>query len=138
MSEMSEQDARNLAAQHRELQQNAESVNQQLGMVQMSIEDCSRAILTLEELKSASGAINTMIPLGAGALIHANIADVDKIVVSVGAGISVEKTPAEAIETLTQRKEELGKVVERLNGTLTQIGQRLASIESTVGNRPPQ
>ncbi|WP_445476069.1 prefoldin subunit alpha [Methanococcoides methylutens] len=138
MSEVSEQDVRNLAVQHRELQNQAESLQQQMGMVQMSIEDCTRAIGTLEELEAVSGSINTMLPLGGGAFVHANVANVEKVVVSVGAGISVEKSPAEAKELLNQRKEELSKVVERLNGSIAQIGQRIQSIESMVGGRSSQ
>lgn len=138
MSEVSEQDVRNLAVQHRELQKQAESLHQQIGMVQMSIEDCTRAIATLEELEAVSGSINTMLPLGGGAFVHANVADVEKVVVSVGAGISVEKSPAEAKDLLNQRKEELSKVVERLNGSLAQIGQRIQSIESMAGGKGPQ
>ncbi|KGK98746.1 prefoldin subunit alpha [Methanococcoides methylutens] len=138
MSELSEQDVRNLASQHRELQNQAESLQQQMGMVQMSIEECTRAIGTLEELEAVSGSINTMLPLGGGAFVHANVANLEKVVVSVGAGISVEKPPAEAKELLNQRKEELNKVVERLNGSIAQVGQRIQSIESMVGNRSPQ
>ncbi|SES90106.1 prefoldin alpha subunit [Methanococcoides vulcani] len=138
MSEVSEQDVRNLAVQHRELQNQAESLQQQMGMVQMSIEDCTRAIGTLEELEAVSGSINTMLPLGGGTFVHANVANVEKVVVSVGAGISVEKSPAEAKELLNQRKEELSKVVERLNGSIAQVGQRIQSIESMAGNRSPQ
>lgn len=138
MSELSEQDVRNLAVQHRELQQQAESIRQQAGMVQISIEDCTRAITTLDELESVSGSINTMLPLGGGTFIHANVADVEKVVVGLGAGVSVEKSPSEAKELLNKRKEELGKVVERLNGSLSQIGQRIQSIESMIGNKGPQ
>ncbi|MEL4305018.1 prefoldin subunit alpha [Methanococcoides sp. LMO-2] len=138
MSEISEQDVRNLAVQHRELQQQAESLQQQMGMVQMSIEDCTRAIATLDELDAVSGAINTMIPLGGGTFIHADVSNVEKVVVGLGAGISAEKSPSEAKELLNRRKEELGKVIERLNGSLSQIGQRIQSIESMIGNRSPQ
>ena len=138
MSEISEQDVRNLAVQHRELQQQAESIRQQMGMVQLSLEDCTRAIATIDELDAVSGSINTMLPLGGGTFIHANVSNVEKIVVGLGAGVSAEKTPAEAKELLNRRKEELGKVVERLNGSLSQIGQRLQSIESMIGSRGPQ
>ena len=138
MSEISEQDVRNLAVQHRELQQQAESLQQQMGMVQMSIEDCTRAIATLDELDAVSGSINTMIPLGGGTFIHADVSNVEKVVVGLGAGISAEKSPSEAKELLNGRKEELGKVIERLNGSLSQISQRIQSIESMIGNKGPQ
>ncbi|WP_440952422.1 prefoldin subunit alpha [Methanococcoides sp. FTZ1] len=138
MSEISEQDVRNLAVQHRELHQQAESIRQQMGMVQLSLEDCTRAIATIDELDAVSGSINTMLPLGGGTFIHANVSNVEKIVVGLGAGVSAEKSPAEAKELLNRRKEELGKVVERLNGSLSQIGQRLQSIESMIGSRGPQ
>ena len=54
-----EQDVRELAVQHRELQKQAESIQQQMGMIRMTIEDCTTAIMTLEEVAAAKERVNT-------------------------------------------------------------------------------
>ena len=130
MAEVSEQDVRNLAMQHQELQKRAEMVQQQMAAIQMSAEDCVRAIVAIDELKDAEDGVETMLPIGSGSYIHAKLNKVNKVVVNVGAGISVEKTMDGAKETLTKRNEQLGKILEQMNASLAQIGQNLQAIEA--------
>ena len=130
MAEVSEQDVRNIAMQHQELQKRAEMVQQQMAAIRMSREDCVRAIVAIDELKDADDGVETMLPIGSGSYIHAKLNKVDKVVVNVGAGISVEKTLDGAKETLTKRSEQLGKIFEQMNATLAQIGQNLQAVEA--------
>ncbi|HJH30410.1 MAG TPA: prefoldin subunit alpha [Methanosarcinaceae archaeon] len=130
MAGVSEQDAKNLAMQHQELQKRAEMIQQQMAAIQMSAEDCVRAIVAIDELKDAEDGVETMLPIGSGTFIHAKLNKVGKIVVNVGAGISVEKTVDGAKETLTKRSEQLGKILEQMNASLAQIGQNLQAIEA--------
>ncbi len=130
MAEVSEQDVRNIAMQHQELQKRAEIVQQQMAAIQMSREDCVRAIVAIDELKDAEDGVETMLPIGSGSYIHAKLSKVDKVVINVGAGISVEKTLDGAKETLTVRSEQLGKMLEQMNATLAQIGQNLQAVEA--------
>ncbi len=130
MSELGEQDIKNLAIQHRELSQRAEAMQQQLNMVHMSLDDCMRAISTLGELGSLDGEKSTMIPIGSGSFVHADLKKLDQIVVNVGAGISVEKSIDDATQILNTRKDELSKVIEGLNDSLMKVRQHIQSIES--------
>ncbi len=130
MAGVSEQDVKNLAMQHQELQKRAEMVQQQMSAIQMSAEDCVRAIVAIDELKDAEDGVETMLPIGSGSYIHAKLNKVDKVVVNVGAGISVEKTMDGAKETLTKRSEQLGKILEQMNASLAQITQNLQAIEA--------
>lgn len=130
MAGVSEQDVRNLAMQHQELQKRAEMVQQQMAAIQMSREDCVRAIIAIDELKDAEDGVETMLPIGSGSYVHAKLNKVDKVVVNVGAGISVEKTLEGAKKTLTVRSEQLGKILEQMNASLTQIGQNLRAVEA--------
>lgn len=130
MAEVSEQDVRNLAMQHQELQKRAEMIQQQMSAIQMSAEDCGRAIVAVDELKDAEDGVETMLPIGSGSYIHAKLNKVDKVVVNVGAGISVEKTMDGAKETLTKRSEQLGKIHEQMSASLAQIAQNLQAIEA--------
>ncbi|HJH32073.1 MAG TPA: prefoldin subunit alpha [Methanosarcinaceae archaeon] len=130
MAEASEQDVRNLAMQHQELQKRAEMTQQQMGAIQMAADDCIRAINAIDELKDAKDGVEMMLPIGSNSYIHAKLNKVDKIVVNVGAGISVEKTMDDAKETLTKRNEQFGKILEQMNASLGQITQNLQAIEA--------
>ncbi len=132
MAEVSE-DFRNLAVRHQEFQRQAEALKQQMNMVQASITSCDQTIVTINELKTASseGKIaETMVPVGFGSYVHAEIKNADKIVVDLGAGFSAEKTADEAIETLNRRKEQLTKILEQMNASLTNYVQGMQALES--------
>jgi len=132
MPEVSEQDVQNLAVQHREYQKQAEAVQKQMNMLQMSRDDCTRALEVIEGLDAVGDNADTMLPIGAGSFVYARLTNIDKVVVNVGAGISVEKSLDGAKETLTHRRDEIGKVLEHMNGSLAQIVQGIQSIEATV------
>ncbi len=132
MAEVSE-DFRNLAVKHQEFQRQAEALRQQMSMVQASITSCDQTIVTINELKTASAegkTAETMVPVGFGSFVHAEIKNADKIVVDLGAGFSAEKTADEAIETLNRRKEQLTKILEQMNASLTNYVQGMQALES--------
>jgi len=132
MAEVSE-DVRNLAARYQEFQRQAEALRQQMNMVQASITSCDQTIVTINELKAASveGKITeTMVPVGFGSFVHAEIKNADRIVVDLGSGFSAEKTADEAIETLNRRKEQLTKIFQQMNASLTHYIQGMQALES--------
>ncbi|RXA16800.1 prefoldin subunit alpha [Methanosarcina sp. MSH10X1] len=127
------EDIRNLAARHQEFQRQAEALRQQMNMVQASITSCDQTIITINELKTASaeGKIaETMVPVGFGSFVHAEIKNADKVIVDLGSGFSAEKTADEAIETLNRRKEQLTKILEQMNTSLTNYLQGMQALET--------
>ncbi|AEH60408.1 prefoldin, alpha subunit [Methanosalsum zhilinae DSM 4017] len=130
MSQLSEQEARNLLMQHREYKARLDTLQQQIGAVQMHMDDCVRAINTINELKDSDEDVNTMIPIGSESFLHARLTKPDTVVVNIGAGISVEKSLDEAIESLNLRKKEFEKTLEQLQGSLEQITKKVQEIES--------
>lgn len=139
MTQVSEE-IRNLAARHQELQRQAEALRQEMNMVQASIASCDQAIATINELKTASEAgkaAETMIPVGFGSYVYAEVKNVDKVIVNLGAGFSAEETKEEAIETLNRRKEQLTKILEQMNASLTKVAQGMQSLETEAAKLQP-
>jgi len=132
MAEMNDADPRSLLMQHREYQRRAEALQQQISMVSLSAQDCQRAITTIEELEKEKAGAQTMVPIGSGSFVYAKLDMIDKVVVNVGAGISIEKSVPEAKEILQRRKSELDKILEKMNNTLGQLDQGMQSIEAQV------
>ena len=133
MAEVSEDDIKNMAARYQEFQRQAEALKQQMNMVQASITSCDQTIVTINELKAASAegkTAETMVPVGFGSFVHAEIKNADKVIVDLGAGFSAEKTADEAIETLNRRKEQLTKILEQMNASLTKYIQSMQALES--------
>jgi prefoldin alpha subunit len=132
MEEVSE-DFKNLAARYQEFQRQTEALRQEMGVVQASITNCDQTIVTVNELKTATAegkTAETMIPVGFGSYVHAEIKNVDKIIVNLGSGFSAEKTADEAIETLNRRKEQLTKLLEQMNASLTKYIQGMQALEA--------
>jgi prefoldin alpha subunit len=132
MAEVSE-DLKNMAARFQELQRQAEALRQQMNMVQASITSCDQTIITINELKTASAegnTVETMVPVGFGSFVHAEVKNADKVIVDLGAGFSAEKSIDDSIETLNRRKEQLTKILEQMNSSLTKYLQGMQALES--------
>ncbi|WP_406661255.1 prefoldin subunit alpha [Methanolobus sp. ZRKC3] len=134
MVNTNEQDPRTLAMQHGELQKRAESVQQQMSMVQTSAQDCAKALATVEELTGIEEGAEIMVPVGSGSFVYANVSRIDNIVVNIGAGVSVERPLNDAKEILENRKAKLEKAFENMSNALAQIGQQMQSIESYLSS----
>jgi prefoldin alpha subunit len=133
MANVSEDDLRNLAARYQEFQRQAEALRQEMNVIQASIANCDQTIVTINELKAATvegKTAETMVPVGYGSYAHAEIKNVDKIIVNLGSGFSAEKTAAGAIETLNRRKEQLTKILEQMNASLTKFAQGIQALEA--------
>ena len=139
MAEVSEE-IRNLAARHQEFQRQAEALKQEMSMVQASISSCDQTIVTINELKSASGAgkaAETMVPVGFGSYVYAEVKNADRVIVNLGAGFSAEETAEKAIETLNRRKEQLTKILEQMNASLTKFVQGMQTLEAEAAKLQP-
>jgi prefoldin alpha subunit len=132
MSGVNEQDPRALAMQHREFQKRAELLQQQMTMIKMSAEDCTKALNTIEELFNVKEGTEMMFPIGSGSFVYANIARVDNIVIDLGAGISVERPLSDAKEIMAHRKERLEKAFENMSASLSKISQQMQAIEAFI------
>ena len=139
MAEVSEE-IRSLAARHQEFQRQAEALKQEMNMVQASISSCDQTIVTINELKSASEAgkaAETMVPVGFGSYVYAEVKNADRVIVNLGAGFSAEETAEEAIETLNRRKEQLTKIFEQMNASLTKFVQGMQTLEAEAAKLQP-
>ena len=131
MVEISE-DARNIASKYQEFQRETEALKQEMSMIQVSISSCDQTIIAINELKAASaeGKIaETMVPVGFGSFVYAEVKKADRIIVDLGAGFRAEKTVDEAIETLNSRKEQLTKILEQMSASLTKFIQSMQALE---------
>ncbi|AKB17447.1 MULTISPECIES: prefoldin subunit alpha [unclassified Methanosarcina] len=139
MAEVSEE-IRNLAARHQDFQRQAEALRQEISMVQASISSCDQTIVTINELKAASETgktAETMVPVGFGSYVYAEVKNADRVIVNLGAGFSAEETAEEAIETLNRRKEQLTKILEQMNASLTKFAQGMQALEAEAAKLQP-
>ncbi len=129
---LSQQQLAELSEKHQVYQYQAETLAQQINMVKVTIRDVETALVTITALKDEASGIETLVPIGFGSFVKANLASTDTIVVGIGAGVSIEKNIVEAKSFLEKRKDELTKYHEQLNNTIAKLGQELQNIEKIV------
>ena len=131
---LTQQHVQDLAGRHQQYQYQAESLSQQMNMVQMTIKDVETAIITITSLKGESPGKETLVPIGFNSFIKATITNTDKVVIGVGAGVSIEKKIDDAKTFLEKRKDELIKYNEKLTDAVSKLAQEMRNIENIVQN----
>lgn len=127
-----EEELRRLVSAYEQYQAQAEAISQQLGLSQVNIEGCDRALGAIQAMVGVGDDQELLVPIGAGSFVHAKLASSDKVVVAVGSGVSIEKTASEAKETLDQRKSGIVEASKQLTGALQNIEQEMAKIQSIL------
>ena len=120
-----EEEARKLSMQLRYFEQTAENLQQRLGMLNAGLTDLSYANMTLESIEKEKENAEMMVPIGGSNYITVKLANADKVVVGLGAGVSIEKTVPEAKVIVKERMEELQKTQVSAQQQLSQIAERI-------------
>jgi prefoldin alpha subunit len=127
-----QQQLQELAVKHQQYQYQAESISQQMNMVQMTIKDVETALVTITALKDEPPGKEMLVPIGFSSFVNATLTNPDKVVIGVGAGVSIEKKTDEAKTFLEKRKDELVKYNEKLNEAISKLAREMRNIEEVV------
>ena len=126
----SEEEVRRLLTVYQQYQAEAEAIVRQLSIFQISVEGCEKALKAVEAMETVEDGEDMLVPIGQDSFIHAKLTSKEKVVVGVGAGVSIEKSAAEAKESLSKRKAQLSEASGKLNNTLSKIEQEMGKIQS--------
>jgi prefoldin alpha subunit len=108
-SKSEEEELRRLSVELRYLEQTAEALQSRLNMINAVATDLTYASTTLESLEKEKENAELLVPIGGTSYIRARLDNPDKIIVGIGAGVSVEKTRQEANDIIKKRREDLEK-----------------------------
>jgi len=122
-----EEELRKLSVEMRFLEQTAETLQQRLSMLNAAITDLSYANMTLDGVEKERENSELLVPIGGGSYVKMKLANSDKVVVGIGAGVSVEKQLPEAKAVLKERLEELEKAAVAAQQQFAQIADRINS-----------
>lgn len=124
MAGKAEEEFRKLTVELRLLEQTAEAVKSRINMVNAVITDLTYANRTLEGLEKEKNP-ELFVPIGGSSYIKTNLEDHDKVIVGMGAGVSVEKTWQEAKDIVKKRLADLDK-------TMTSLQRQFADVAGKV------
>ncbi|MEM2964625.1 MAG: prefoldin subunit alpha [Candidatus Bathyarchaeia archaeon] len=123
---MSEEEVRSLIVEHRILEGSIRATQSRIDLINAALNDLYVANATLEGLRECENGVETLIPIGGGSFVKANLSTVQRVVMGVGAGVCVEKSVEESIMDLKTRQAEL----ERARASLQEaLGKALEELE---------
>lgn len=120
-----EEELRRLSMEMRYLEQTAETLQQRISMVNAAITDLAYANMTLDGIEKEKENAELLVPIGGSAYVKVKLADSNKVIVGMGADVSVEKTLQEAKTTLKERLDELEKTMNAAQQQFTQVAERI-------------
>ena len=94
-------------------------------MLNAALSDLSYANMTLEGIEKEKENAEMLVPIGGGSYINVKLANSEKVIVGMGAGVSIEKTLPEAKSIVKERIEELQKTQISAQQQLSQIAERI-------------
>jgi prefoldin alpha subunit len=127
-----EEEVRRLLAAYQQYQAQADGIMRQLSLTQLTAEGLERASAAVDALDKAEVGQEILVPIGSGSFIHATLASKEKVVLNVGAGVSIEKNAAEANEILKTRKAEVLEGSRKLNEVLAKVDQEMQKIQAIM------
>jgi prefoldin alpha subunit len=127
-----EEELRKLSMEMRYLEQTADALQQRISMVNAAITDLTYANMTLDGIEKEKENSEILVPIGGSAYVKVKLADASKVIVGLGAGVSIEKTLPEAKITLKERLDELEKTMNAAQNQFTQVADRINSGRSRL------
>lgn len=127
-----EEELRRLTVQLRFLEQTAETLQSRIGMLNAAITDLTYANMTLDGVENEKENAELLVPIGGSSYVQVKLADSDKVIVGLGAGVSAEKTLPEAKALLKERLDELQKSMQAAQQQFTQIAERINADRNRV------
>lgn len=120
-----EEELRKLSVELRYLEQTAEAVQSRLNMINAVITDLTYSRMTMEGMEKEKEEAEILVPIGGNSYVKAKLGSIEKVIVGVGAGVSIEKTLPETKDIVKKRLEDLGKNRSSLQQQFTQIAQKM-------------
>jgi len=131
-ADKAEEELRRLSMEMRYLEQTADALQQRISMVNAALTDINYANMTLDGIEKEKESSEMLVPIGGSSYIKVKLADTNKVIIGVGAGVSVEKTLSEAKVTLKERLDELEKTMHAAQQQLSQVADRINSGRSRL------
>jgi prefoldin alpha subunit len=128
-SKEDEERIRELIARIQLNQQRMDALHQQANLIQLSLNDLDNALKALTTLEGKGEGLEMLVPIGADSFVHARLSDPDRVIIGLGAGVSVEKGFADSRSVVQGRRSELEKVLLDTSGAIDQVTSELVRLQ---------
>ncbi|MCD6264327.1 prefoldin subunit alpha [Candidatus Bathyarchaeota archaeon] len=127
-----EDQLRRLLVELQILQNTAEVLQSRLNVLESAMAELRVAGTTLRELGKEEEGAPLLIPVGGGSFIKARLGDISKVIVGIGADVSVEMELEKALEDIGARLSEMEKASRSIQQQLSQIVAQIRDHQESV------
>ncbi len=106
-----------------------EEISKQAHMVDAARMELLASLSTIESLDDIGGDSRVLIPLGSDCFVHASLKDVGKVIIGVGAQVSVEDDLTGASTILKDRMLRMEETGKKLHAALVEANNRLVDLD---------
>jgi prefoldin alpha subunit len=121
-----------LLSEERVLEEQLNDLQSRMEIVSAQIQDHVNASVTMNNLKNEQGH-DALIPIGAQIFIRGTINDTSKVLIGLGAGISVEKTVEQASADIEARVSNMQKLLGSLRDEYAKAAEKVNALRSQLG-----
>jgi len=114
------------------IEQQLKAFQNQIFKMDEQVVEIRLAMENLEELKSTQKGKEILVPLTQGIFIKSELKDNEKLIVNVGANITVEKTIEETKDLLKKQIGEISKYKEELESTMQGFEKEFAKLAEEI------
>lgn len=132
MSQDKEQQLRRLITEIRMMEGTVETLNQRLSILTSATAELRLAQHSLNDLKEIDQKNPLLVPIGGGAFVNADLGDISKVVIGIGADTSIEMDYAEAVQNISERLTEMERAQTSVQQQILQVIAQLESHQAVV------
>ncbi|MBS7652476.1 MAG: prefoldin subunit alpha [Candidatus Bathyarchaeia archaeon] len=129
---------RRLVVELRLMEGSAEILQRRLEFLQAALSDLRIAENSLRELKGKEEGSPILVPIGGNTFIGARLGNLSKVIVGIGADVSVEMSIDEAVEDISSRISEVEKAGSSVQQQLEQITAQIQSHREMINELSSQ
>lgn len=109
-----------------------EGIGEQQQLIQMSIEELTRAKVTLTDFIKSEVGDDVLIPVGSASFVKAKVSDNKNALIGVGTGITMEKPIEEAMMLIEKRLQEMLDAGKKLHESRQIIEMKAAQLNQVL------
>ncbi|MDR0523942.1 MAG: prefoldin subunit alpha [Candidatus Methanoplasma sp.] len=109
-----------------------ESMTRQVRMLQLSLEETSKAAEAMRALAGAKEGDEVLVPLGASSFASMSVPGEKKVIVGVGSGVSVEKSFDDALAYMEAGSREISEALKKAVATLSEAEEAASRLTAAV------
>ncbi len=128
----SEQDQRVLVAQLQQLEAEARAYEQQMDVINFTMQEIQHAIEATETLSRTDVGKDSLIPIGANSYVYGSIPQATRIIIGLGSNVSAEVEIADAVKHLSERRTKLTEVQGQFAARLNEISAQMYALQTQL------